>query len=329
MTYELVCYLFVFFIGVFFCFTQIKSKRLYFFVTLFIFFIYSIVVRYSGFDIDMREYNNALKYDYYSMYYLREPIYWFLSRYIYSLTKSSEITFIFFDVVSFVLVLKSRENLKLPQYYPYLFLLFFPTVMGINNVYRQYLAMTFFIYFISLLMTNTSNIKALLVFFISALTHNMAALFFPIYFLINKKNKKIITLLSGLLILIILPFVLGTKSDSDTGTLGIWVYIFVMLIMFIFLILSFRYKLDRESQVFYYYSIYLLILVSFSGILMGSGQSKRIGMFSLVIMLIPIVKAIELNYIQKKLVRFFIYIMLILPTVLFSSSLNMLLTQHI
>jgi isocitrate dehydrogenase kinase/phosphatase len=123
-----------------------------------------------------------------------------------------------------------------------------------------------------------------------------------------------------------LPIALGSKSNSATGKLGVEVYIFALLCITVFYASSYRMVLNNIPAKFFYFLIYMLSLTSISAVLMGAAQSKRVGMYSLMISLIPLVKSIEDNYKQKKQVRMVIYIILILPTFLFSSSLNMLLT---
>lgn len=328
MTYELIYYLFLVLIGALFCVKRLQSEKLYFFVTLFLFTIYSIITRFSGFDVDINTYASALNSELFSLYYLKEPVYWLSSRYLYKITQSPEVTFIIYDVISFMLVLKARKNIGLPQYFTYLFLLFFPAVMGINNVYRQYLSYTVFLYFSSLLIIRSGFIKKTFFILLSVLTHNVSALFSPLFFTLNKKRQiSFRSVFLYLSVIILLPFALGSKSNSDTGQLGVGVYLFVMGIMFIFYISSYRMVFNDISAKFFYYLIFLLSLTSVSAVLMGSAQSKRVGMFALMINLIPIAKAIEDNYKQKRIVRTIIYFTLIMPTILFSSSLNMLLTQ--
>lgn len=156
----------------------------------------------------------------------------------------------------------------------------------------------------------------------------MSALFSPLFFTLNKKRQiSFRSVFLYLSVIILLPFALGSKSNSDTGQLGVGVYLFVMGIMFIFYISSYRMVFNDISAKFFYYLIFLISLTSVSAVLMGSAQSKRVGMFALMINLIPIAKAIEDNYKQKRIVRTIIYFTLIMPTILFSSSLNMLLTQ--
>ena len=328
MMYELVYYLFLVFIGVLFCVKGLRSENYYFFITLFLFAIYSVITRYSGFDIDIKIYAKSLKSESFSLYYLREPVYWIPSRCIYKITQSQEITFIIYDIISFSLVLKARKNMNLPQYFPYLFLLSFPAVMGINNVYRQYLSYTIFIYFASLLFVVSGFVKRSFFILLSILTHNVSALFSPLFFALNKGRKiSFRSMFLCLCVTALLPFALWTKSNNETGILGIEAYLFLMAALFIFYISSYGMVFNGVSTKFFYYIIYLIALTLEAAVLMGSSQSKRVGMYALMIALIPIVKAIEDNYKQKRTVRIIIYFILILPTILFSNSLNMLLTQ--
>ncbi|MFG6139546.1 EpsG family protein [Halomonas sp. B23F22_10] len=328
MTYELSFYLFVVLVGLALCFREIPSKLVYSFLTFFLFLSYSAVTRYSGFDIDINVYAEALKFDTFSIYYIKEPVYWLLSRYVYDFTGSPELTFICFDAVSFVLVLMARKNMDLPQYFPYLFLLFFPSVMGINNVYRQYLSCSIFIYFASLLFVDSSFFRRLFFLSLSFLTHNAAALFAPLIFSLNdKRNVGGLFFYSCLSILLLLPFALGTKSESDTGVLSAWAYLFVVIIFLLFYAFSYGAKFNNLSAGFFCYFLFLVFLIFFSAVLMGSAQSKRVGMYALMICLVPVVIAIEENYKQRFLSRSIVYVVLILPVFVFSSSLEMLLTQ--
>lgn len=328
MTVELYYYIFLVLVGLFFCVRQIKSERLFSLLSFMLLAIYSIITRYSGFDIDMNAYSGELESPILSVYYLKEPVYWITSRYLYKLTESPEITFIIYDLVSFILILKARKNMKLPQYFVFLYILFFPSVMGLNNVYRQYLAHSIFIYFTSLTMINAGFFKKSFFILLSMLTHNVSALFTPLFFMINKKKYiSISSIFVSVCILLLLPFALSTKSESDTGTLNAEVYLVVIFFILIFYIASFRLRLNEMAAKFFYYFMYIIILCSASVLLMGSAQSKRVGMFALIISLIPMVIAIEHNYKQRTLVRTIIFTILISPTLLFSSSLEMLLTK--
>jgi hypothetical protein len=161
----------------------------------------------------------------------------------------------------------------------------------------------------------------------SVLMHNVSALFSPLFFAINnKKSISIKSLILYISVIVMLPFALGTKSNNDTGDVGVEIYILVMITLFVFYVFSYRFVFNDVAAKFFYYFLFLISLTSFSTFLMGSAQSKRVGMYSLMIMLVPIVKSIEDNYSNKKLLRLIVFVVLILPTLLFSSSLGMLLT---
>lgn len=125
MTIELSFYLFLITVGLILCLKSIPNERLYNIVTIIFFIAYSAIMRFSGLDGDMTVYAASLKYDLLNSYYLREPVYWITSRYVYKILQSAELTFMFYDLISFIIILKVRVNLKLPQYFPYLLLVFF------------------------------------------------------------------------------------------------------------------------------------------------------------------------------------------------------------
>ncbi|WP_289132889.1 EpsG family protein, partial [uncultured Spongiibacter sp.] len=292
-----------------------------------VFLLYSVVTRYSGYDTDMITYANSLEYDAWAFYYLREPVYWVSSRYVYTILGSSELTFIFYDFLAFLFVFLASKKMSLPQYFPYLFLLFFPAVMGMNNVYRQYLSYCFFIYFISLCYVGSGSIRRSVFFLLSFFTHNVAALFAPMYFSLEngkKFNFKAISL--ALLVLMLLPIALSSKSSSETGELSVWVYLVALGALIVFLVASMGGRFEGVHKKMLYFVLYMFVLVSVSAALMGGAQSKRVGMFVLMVSLVPFVMVIEEKYKQKRLVRPLMFLVLISPSLIFQSSLNMLLT---
>jgi len=328
MTIELSFYLFLVAVGLILCLKSIPNEKLYSLVTIIFFITYSAVIRFSGLDGDMTVYAASLKYDFLNSYYLREPIYWITSRYVYKILQSAELTFMFYDLISFIIILKVRVNLKLPQYFPYLLLVFFPIVMGMNNVYRQYLSYTLILYFLSLQFINAGNLKKYFFLLVAILTHNASAVFAPLAFIINDRNRiSYKALASGLGIFILLPYLLDSKSVSESGEVGAGVYLIFLFILFLVYAASYKFRLTNINKKLLYMFVYMLLLLSMSILLMGSAQSKRIGMYCLIISLVPLILSIESNYKQKALMRVILFIILTLPTLIFSSSLQMLLTK--
>lgn len=327
MTWELLMYLLVCLVGLSFCFLRVSRFPIYFLFSISIFLLYSVVTRYSGYDTDMITYADSLEYDVWALYYLREPVYWVSSRYVYTILGSSELTFVFYDLLAFVFVFLASKRMSLPQYFPYLFLLFFPAIMGMNNVYRQYLSYCVFMYFISLCYVGSGSIGRSVFLLFSVFTHNVAALFSPMYFsLKNSERFDFKAVFLALLVLALLPVALSTKSSSETGELSVWVYLAALGALIVFLVGSMGGRFEGVHKKMFYFVLYMFVLVSVSAALMGGAQSKRVGMFVLMVSLVPFVMVIEEKYKQKKLVRSFVFLVLISPTLIFKSSLNMLLT---
>ncbi|WMX35614.1 EpsG family protein [Aeromonas caviae] len=327
MTYEMMYYIFLCIVGFIFCFFRISSDRVYFTFVFLLFFIYSLVTRFSGFEIDFITYAKELEIDSYDIYYLKEPVYWLFSRVVYDFFASKELTFVFFDSIAFVLVIVASRKMNLPQFFPFLFLLFFPAVMGMNNVYRQYLAYAIYIFFFSLVISKESPFKSIFFLVLSILTHNVVALFSPLLLIFNgKKRLELKVFIIYTVIIMLLPFALATKSNSDTGTLGGEVYLIVFFLIILFYSFTCKFRFDDLSSRFLHFFIYMFSLALTSFIVMGGAQSKRVGMFMLMVSLVPLILVIEKKYKQKKIVRATIYTVLIMPTFFFSSSRDMLLT---
>lgn len=324
MTAELYIYLLVAFFGLVFCILKCNNI-LYNVITFSLFLSYSFIVRTSGFDFDMKVYAISLKGDELSLYYLKEPLYWFTSRYIYSLSHSEIFTFIFFDSISFIVILYVRSILNLPKFFPYLFLLFFPSVMGMQNVYRQYLSYSFLILLQAFIYNEYKFKKKVIVLFISGLFHNVGFLFVPLVFL-SKKNKFKFILIS-LCVFILLPIALSTKTQSETGELGVWVYLVLMAAILIYYILLNKRSIKGLVLQSIYLMLYLISLSSLSAVLMGSAQSKRVCMGALLCFLIPLVQATDQRYKNSSIFRVLLYIIALSPTFLFSATQVMLSTR--
>ncbi|WP_172892938.1 EpsG family protein [Buttiauxella agrestis] len=329
MTLELLFYSVLFVTGIVSCFIENRTK-VYYFITFSLFLVFSIIMRTSGFDLDINAYAVNFRLESLDIYYLKEPVFWLSSRYVYKFIHSDEVVFVLYDALSFIIVLWTTRKLNLPAYYPYLFLLFFPSLMGMENIYRQYLSMVLSSSFLAMCMLDDSFKKKMSVGLLAGLTHNVFFLFFTIYLLFNKEKKNsLVFILISIVFLFAIQFVLSTKSNSETGELGAGVYLAMSVALLGFYCVSYQFKLDDLSKKVMHLQVYFISLIVVSISLMGGGQSKRIGMFCLVLMLIPTVIAIEQNYKEKKIVRVAFFIVAILPTYIFSSSRDMLLTAII
>ena len=60
----------------------------------------------------------------------------------------------------------------------------------------------------------------------------------------------------------------------------------------------------------------------------GEAQTKRLGMLSMLLMLIPLVKVIDYRFKQKLLVRVLFLVILAMPTLVFNNARSLLFTNE-
>lgn len=331
LTVELFFFLSLFFFGLIFTTVKIKDS-MYYSLTIIIFVVYSFVVRNAGFDADIGNYKQYLEIKSFSIYYLKEPFYWLGSRLIYEFTDSPLLVFMTYDFVFFILLLHVTHKMKLPRYFPYAVLLFFPSVLGMQNVFRQFIAGGFLFLFFSLVMNGSSYFKRFVALFFAIISHNVAALFFPFIFAKrDSRNIPWLFTLSALGIFMLLPFAAGTKSNSVTGELPPYLYLVIIfsLVSLYLLVLYFRFKsFPPEYFIYFLMMLYMLTLVSLAMFVTGEAQTKRLGMLSMLLMLIPLVKVIDYRFKQKLLTRAIFLIVLAMPTLAFNNARSLLFTNE-
>lgn len=331
MTPELFMFICLILAGVFFATTSF-SKTFYYSFSMALFFLYSLVVRNAGFDADIGNYKDYLEINSFSIYYLKEPVYWLGSRFIYEVTGSPFAVFIFYDVIFFGLILYVTYKAELPRYFPYAVLLFFPSVLGMQNVFRQFIASGFLLLFFCYVITGASFMKKFFAIIFAIATHNVSALFFPFIF-IRKDSRKvpILFFLSASAILFLLPFAAGTKSNSITGELPPYLYLIMLsaLVILYLIVLSLRFKpFPPEFFIYFLIMIYMVTLVFTAMFVTGEAQTKRLGMLSMLLMLIPLVKVIDYRFKQKLLVRVLFLVILAMPTLVFNNARSLLFTNE-
>ncbi|HAS6064096.1 TPA: hypothetical protein I7135_18210 [Vibrio vulnificus] len=314
---ELLSYIQFAFIG-YFISVSIRNKHCSNILLLASFFIYSSVSRYSGFDVDILEYSYAMHSDKMTIYYLKEPVFWLGSRFFFSVFQSEEAVFILYDMFCFFMVLKSLELVKQPKYIAVFMFIFFPSVMGLQNVYRQFIAVSFLLS--SILLCNSKPKSSWLMFCFAVLSQNSAAIFLPL--LLHFKSKKYLSYISSIFVLALLPIAIGTKSTSDTGTLGPEVYIIALSFLFVFSFLLVYFSREKRYYFILFPYAYLFLLVTEAMLLMGTGQSKRVGMMSLLLYLLVFVGLIEKIKNIKHGFRFVLFFVCVLPTFIFSSTMQ-------
>lgn len=306
-----------------------KQRKVLYWIALFSLLLFSFILRDSGFIGDFLVYKDVLKSDIKEMlnspYYLREIGYWGGSTLFYQVLQDEVLTFLFIDFLFFAFFTCFCYKNKIPAYYVLLFFIIFPSILGIQNVYRQHLAT------ILIVISIFSQMKIpykLLLMFSASLLHNVTVLFLPFVFILRK--KYLYALVTSLGVLYILFFLGGEKSNQETGEFPPILYmVFIFGFFFSFLLL---YKLKirlSELNKIYFYS-YAVILLSLSLITMGGGQSKRVGMMLFLILLTDIIFLVEKkskNIQTLRLLRSALVILGTLSTIILPASYNMLIIR--
>lgn len=283
---------------------------------------WSVVVRTSGLDGDMNVYDQTLLAGpSYTFYYLREPLYWFGAWGLFSFLNYSVLVFIVFDMISFLILMRISHLWGLPRYFVILWVLFFPVVMGMQNVYRQFISIHFLLGVLYFIQVDRSK-KQYLLFVFSVLTHNAAALFMPLLYVF--KNSKFKFGFAACVVLSLLPAGVLIKSSESTGTVSVFLYLLISFGILYFFSVSQRLRFSGGSKGFFYLQLYLLLLLMFSIVFMQDGQSKRVAMYSFVLLLPYTTIFVERNF--GKLIRFIYFVLVSFPTLIFSSSRLMLLS---
>ena len=327
-------YIIICLFGIFFCFFDINRKigYLIFFI---LFILFSIIARNSELQVDMINYFQILDYDWdtylNNSYYLKEPVYWLVSKLLFSIIHNELFVFVLIDVFSMALFLYVVYKKNVSNYFIFLFFCFFVSIMGFQNIYRQYLA-TFFIFSSVFLIDERAKfsfVKKNITMLISFLTHNVSALFYPlIYLSIDKKYFKYFLIIVSLVFYFVWNF-LDTKSSSETGEVGAGVFLGFLIFLFFGYSLINKFKFHGQEIINFSKFIYLIALSIFCLLLLGQAQFKRVVMIALVLSIYMIYNAIELKFKSndKILIRITFFIVLIMPCFMFKSVKNFLMVQ--
>ena len=237
----------------------------------------SLIIRSSKFDVDMVVYAQSLNYSNYSTYIVREPIVWLGTRLLFYLTQSSIITFLIFDLLSFIAIFLGLRALKVPRYYYFLIYIMPFVFFGMQNIYRQYLAMSFLFACYAL----CSRIIPKLFFSASAIfSHNSAILFVP---LLSKKRQSIFYIFLTVFLLNVL--LVNIDVQKSGRTIGYDLSLVFTCFVAVLLAIHLYFRRSRDHTPLFVYGFVLLAVGSLH---LESSQIERLGYYLLFIM-VPIV----------------------------------------
>lgn len=279
----------------------------------------SVAVRVSGFDEDMSIYVEAMQSPGFSLYYLTEPIVWYSLAGLYALVENEYLALTIMDAVGFLLLYRAMKNLECPPYTYFSFFLFFPVVMGFQNIYRQYTATILFLFASSFV--SRRRILACAAFLASLLAHNSAAVFLPV-FLQQSRIKGVSYLSFGVAVgvIILLPVAAGYKSGASTGTGDFSIlYVIVSGLILLLLIVTNKFFVPEHDK-WLTSTLALICLLELAATLtLVSGAAERVGLFGLTVSFLLISTVVDQRFRQYRVARLLLLSLSVTPTIAFSS----------
>ena len=302
----------------------ISSSRAFFVFWITAYTSLILVVR-NTFDSDINTYAAAMSDSSLSIYYLKEPVVWLGQRYLFSWLQNPFFVFVISDLLAGLLLFRAFKNFNLPQYAFFSVLIFFPFTLGMQNIYRQWIATIILLYCFSLAWNNTKSINKYIAFTLSVMSHNVAAIFVPLVFIRNKHVLGNLMWYGSFLIgLAGIKFGAGSKSSVNTGSDLTLVYLFLITFFIMLVPLLDRGVIRKLRRLEYKLLCLLFILSSYSIIFLSSAGAERVSMFCLMIAYPILVLLFEDRFKQKLLMRTVFSVLGFIPMLLFGVSIFIL-----
>lgn len=249
-----------------------------------------------------------------SLYFLREPIFWYPLR-ILTFIFGDFLAFLVIDLFCFLLIYKTFQKFHLPQFSFFSFLSFFPVLLGFQNMYRQHIAILVFLLVLSYLSDRTDRkLKTWFYWIFSSLIHNSSAIF---GFLILSRKRfffgRSVYVISLLLIPIVFILFKNSKSGREIGSDFSFIYSLLLLTIIILFLGLDKFKI-RKPHFFFYTVLLSFCFLSFNSFLiLESSASERIS-YSIFYCLYPLILSrIEGKFQSSPLLRMFIIIIGFIP----------------
>lgn len=299
---------------------------------------FSIVVRETP-NIDILNYfiemHSSLKEVVSNSKQLQEFSFWGGSSILYSLLGNERWVFYLWDALAFYLVLSVRRRLGLGWYFVPFFFIAFPSVLGFQNGYRQFLATLMIINATSFCLARQRNrywkVWYCVFFLLGVTIHRSVWLLLPVLVFVyaSVKKQRYIQVLFLIAFTLLAPFILILKEEKvQTGLSLEFVYFFFISALLSVLFLSRlkvrEGKLDAVSTKFIFFYVELIAIV---GLIR---MNEDLHYERVILLFIPQILVLILWSLQNRLFRFrrFVVLSLLLlfmvPSYTFSSSYAMI-----
>jgi len=307
-----------------------ESKRIYRWIYIPCVFGFLYIVRNEGFDTDIIDYARQMRATGMDLYYLREFVFWFGSRFVYFVIQNEFYSFLFMDLVWVIVMIRTgnrmsknnKENIN--NALLLVLLTSFPFVFGYENIYRQFYATVFSLYSYSLI--EKKYYSSICIFVISFFMHNIVALLLPLFFIkrfykFNFSDRIQISLIVSLLFVASLSILSNLKSAEQTGlNMGVF-YLLIFVMLLLIGLLVFRkniYNLFEKVPSLLFIVVLMTGLVSLNVDMVA----ERLGMMFICFLTYDLYlysSEIRIKSIRA-LVRLSLMLLFTLPTLFFDSS---------
>ena len=248
-----------------------------------ILYIFLLSIIRLNFQMDIVVYANSMAYDTINYYYIREPVIWFGHRIIFNFIGSEYFTFIITDVILGCILFLALRNFQLPRYAFFSILVFFPVMLGMQNIYRQWASLVFILYAISLLEYRSKMPGVYVWYSLAVLSHNVALVFLPLLFL-QKKGLLSNFVLSITFIVAVVGLVIGAStktSDISSGLPLQYLYVLCLAMLLLFFLTSDALKIKSSAFRFYLTYVSIFVFLLFGVFLLNAVASERMSLFGL------------------------------------------------
>ena len=325
---ELISYIILMCLSAFTLLTE--SKMMYKLIFIPSVMIFMFIVRSEGFDTDIEDYARQMHATGMDLYYLREFIFWFGSRFIYYVFQDEFLSFLFMDLIWIIFMymvgnrMSSFKSENLNNALLLILMTSSPFVFGYENIYRQFYATVF-----ALLSYSSIDKKyyiSLFFLIISFFMHNIVALLLPIFFIkrfykFNFPDRIQISTIVSLVFVSSLGFLVKLKSVEQTGlNMGMF-YLLVFVLLLVVALLVFQkniYILFEKAPSLFFIVLLMIGLVALNVDMVA----ERLGMMFVCFIAYDLFKyssEIESRGIRS-LVRLALMLLFSLPTLFFDSS---------
>jgi hypothetical protein len=320
---ELVFFIYLIILGCLVLFTE--SKLLLKYVYIPSAFIFLIIVRISGYDVDIKVYASSMEnIDLSNIYYLKEFVFWYGSHLVYIMSNNALVSFLILDLIWLSTLIYISNYNKNDGFLIIILLTSFPLFFGYENIYRQLYATIFAL--LSYTIINESYKKSIFIYIISVFMHNIMLFLLPIFIMKNFFNLGIkyrifFSLAVTVIIVSLLSYFLQFKSASSTGQdmslaylLMFVCFVYILLIKFNFNIINIIKKIPSLFNV-----LIFMILLQFTN---ADMISERMGMVFLIFVIYDLYlysNSINHSY-RRKFFRIGLLLLFSLPVLVFSSS---------